>query len=268
MIMRRYAVLLLLAACSTTPSGPPPEDVAPVEARFDASLHEVRVARAAAEDALKALSAYGNDEAGREVAIRIPSAANRDDLETQLEAHAKKHRLDASQLRLAPITMSRLDFPAAVHPATPYPVQPRDTLVEIPFRFALTPMKEERIRAFLETLPDEARTLIEVRDVHRGVDFVEVQAVSWIFRPIDPVPVFRFETPSLEKQLSETGTGEISAETRAVLEERQRELEAEVDQTNEILSSLSEQRLRAARLDAFLAARERARSAAMVDWFE
>lgn len=274
--MRRLLLsALLLAGCASSPK-PEPEpapistpspQLEKVRDEAEAGLTEVRSIRAAAEDAAAALGA--DDARWEQARLAVPTPFQREYLEDQLAKHAKAHRLELSQFRLEPMTMAQLDFPARIHPASPYPVRPQDAILEVPVRFALTPLVPERIEAFLRTLP-ELPMLFAPDELKRGMDFVEVRGHTFTFRPIDPVPTYALEMPDLQQRLQAAGiteplssleSGPDAAEVKE-LEAKWGEIQAEIVPTNETLARLSELRLRRARIDAYEARREAAKTEA------
>lgn len=262
--MRHHALLLLLAASGCAGAADRP-DPAPLEApgalaELEASRTEVEAIRAAAADAAATLRA----EASRwEEALRdLPTPLDRDRLQTSLEDHARRHRLELSRFVLGPAPAPRVELPAQVHPAAPFPVRKEHALVEPPIRFALTPLRPERIEAFLRTLP-EVSPLVIVTGLQRGMDFVQVEATAATFRPFDPAPRFALELPAREAMRARAAPA--TPEEEAAFEQGWRALAAEVDAANAVLAALSEARLRHARLQAWDEARERAaRNAAAI----
>jgi hypothetical protein len=236
------AVALLLTACACagaearpTPGAEPAPAGEPPGAELDASRTELAAIADAARDATAALA---GDAARWDVARQhVPMPLDRAHLEEQLAGHARRHGLELSQFRLRPPDDTPLDLPARIHPASPYPLRADDAIVEPRVRFALTPLRPDRVEAFVRTLP-EVTPLVIVQALVRGMDFVEVEATAPTFRQLAPAPTYTLEVPA-----------HLAHDDR---------LADEVADTNLLLAELSDARLRHERLRAYDSARARA----------
>lgn len=240
--------LLLLAACAArqTPSvsseAAPVAAADPARARLDDARREVAAIAAAARDATATLRA--EDDARWDTArVQVPTPLDRAYLERSLGEHARRHGLELSQFRLGPMTLAQLDFPETLHPSAPYPLRAAHAIVQPPFRFALTPLRPDRVEAFVRTLP-EVTPLVVVQAIDRGMDYVQIEATAPTFRQLSPEPRFALEVPQREALLG-------GAQPTEALEQDYRALESEVVEANELLAALSDARLRHERIRAY-----------------
>lgn len=229
--------ILCGAACATGSGGKsvaPPEGFAGAET-IEHELEEVRAIRTAAEDAL-ALS-RADDIVWEEARLAVPTPFDKAWFEERLKAHAASVGLRLSAFSLEPMTVPRLDFPATLDPSEPWPIQPKDAILAVPLRFSLLPADPEKARHFVERLPSMGLLFVP-ETVQVGRDDIEVRGLAFTFRSLDPLPRWFVSLPEGEKEKALPGEWN--------------RLEEEVRTTNQVLETLSRERWKQTKVQAYL----------------